>query len=133
MEADITPPCPFPGDSSQRSSALRERGSPVLRGNGKEVRRLTEGRYHVALAAPTSKERLTVRPTEDELALLRMLARGLTDEVVAQKLGLTGRTLRRRLRSAMDKLDASSRFEAGFKLARSGWLEGGDGPEERSV
>lgn len=79
----------------------------------------------MALAAATSEERSTVQPTEDELALLRLLARGLTDEVVAQKLGLTGRTLRRRLRSAMDKLDASSRFEAGYKLARSGWLEAG--------
>ena len=85
----------------------------------------------MALAAPTSEERTTAQPTEDELALLRLLSRGLTDEVVAQKLGLTGRTLRRRLRSAMDKLDASSRFEAGFKLARSGWLEIGSSPEER--
>lgn len=78
----------------------------------------------VALAAPmTSSERTEATPTQDELALLRLLARGFTDEVVAQKLGLTGRTLRRRLRSAMDKLDASSRFEAGYKLARSGWLD----------
>lgn len=77
----------------------------------------------MALAAPISEERSSARPTDDELALLRMLARGLTDEVVAQKLGLTGRTLRRRLRSAMDKLEAGSRFEAGFKLARSGWLQ----------
>lgn len=64
-----------------------------------------------------------MEPTDDELALLRLLSKGLTDEVIAQKLGLTGRTLRRRLRSAMDKLEASSRFEAGFKLAQSGWLD----------
>ena len=85
----------------------------------------------MALAAPASKESMTAQPTDDELALLRLLSRGFTDEVVAQKLGLTGRTLRRRLRSAMDKLEASSRFEAGFKLAQSGWLEAGSGPEER--
>ena len=77
----------------------------------------------MALAAPTTQEGSLAQPTDDELALLRLLARGLTDEVVAQKLGLTGRTLRRRLRSAMDKLEASSRFEAGFKLAESGWLD----------
>ncbi len=85
----------------------------------------------MALAAPTSAERSTAQPTEDELALLRLLSRGLTDEVVAQKLGLTGRTLRRRLRSAMDKLEASSRFEAGFKLARCGWLEGSPAADDR--
>lgn len=61
------------------------------------------------------------------------MARGYTDEVVAQKLGLTARTLRRRLRSAMDKLGAAPRFEAGFRLARSGWLDdpaGGRSSEE---
>lgn len=77
----------------------------------------------MALAAPMTSERVNPMPTDDELALLRLLSRGFTDEVVAHKLGLTGRTLRRRLRSAMDKLGASSRFEAGFKLAQSGWLD----------
>jgi len=62
-------------------------------------------------------------PTQDELALLTLMSHGYTDEVIAQKLGLTARTLRRRLRSAMDKLGAASRFEAGYRLARSGWLE----------
>ena len=76
----------------------------------------------MALAAPMTPER-SAMPTQDEIALLRLMSRGFTDEVVAQKLGLTGRTLRRRLRSAMDKLEASSRFEAGFKLALSGWLD----------
>lgn len=76
----------------------------------------------MALAAPMTPER-SAPPTPDEIALLRLMSRGLTDEVVAQKLGLTGRTLRRRLRNAMDKLQAGSRFEAGFKLARSGWLD----------
>lgn len=77
----------------------------------------------MALAAPMTAQTPQEMPTEDELALLRLLARGFTDEVVADKLGLTGRTLRRRLRSAMDKLGASSRFDAGYKLARSGWLD----------
>lgn len=76
----------------------------------------------MALAAPITPER-SATPTQDEIALLRLMSRGFTDEVVVQKLGLTGRTLRRRLRSAMDKLEAGSRFEAGFKLALSGWLD----------
>ena len=70
-------------------------------------------------------------PTGDELALLNLMSRGYTDEVVAQKLGLTARTLRRRLRSAMDKLGAASRFEAGFKLAQSGWLDASAGDRTR--
>ena len=85
----------------------------------------------MALAAPTTQGASFLEPTDDELALLRLLSKGLTDEVIAQKLGLTGRTLRRRLRSAMDKLEASSRFEAGFKLAQSGWLDEAPRPEGR--
>ncbi len=80
----------------------------------------------MALAASPTQEPAIPQPTPDELALLRLMAAGFTDDIVAQKLGLTGRTLRRRLRSAMDKLGASSRFEAGFKLARSGWLDESD-------
>lgn len=72
-------------------------------------------------------------PTDDELALLDLMARGYTDEVVAQKLGLTARTLRRRLRSAMDKLGAASRFEAGFRLALSGWLNDPSGDREEGI
>jgi len=68
-------------------------------------------------------ENRPLAPTQDELALLTLMSHGYTDEVIAQKLGLTARTLRRRLRSAMDKLGAASRFEAGYRLARSGWLE----------
>lgn len=61
-------------------------------------------------------------PTEEELTIIRMLAKGLTDEVVAQRVGISKRTYRRRLKAAMRKLGASSRFEAGAAAVRKGWL-----------
>ena len=66
------------------------------------------------------------RPTRDERRLMMLLAEGLTDESVAEKLGWSRRTLDRRLKAAMTKLGARSRFQAGVLLMRSGWLDESD-------
>ncbi|MCX5382025.1 LuxR C-terminal-related transcriptional regulator [Streptomyces sp. NBC_00083] len=60
--------------------------------------------------------------TDHERELLRLLGTGLTDEAVGQRLGLTDRTIRRQVASIMERLGASSRFEAGIKAAQKGWL-----------
>jgi DNA-binding CsgD family transcriptional regulator len=59
---------------------------------------------------------------EPERELLRLLAGGLTDEGAARRLGVSLRTVRRMMASVMERLDASSRFEAGLKAAQRGWL-----------
>lgn len=58
-----------------------------------------------------------------ERALLRMLASGMTDEAAAKRLGVSLRTVRRRMDELMARLDAHSRFEAGLKAGKRGWLE----------
>lgn len=62
-------------------------------------------------------------PTRDERRLLALLAEGRTDEVVADQLGWSRRTLERRLQRAMEKLGARSRFQAGVLLVRAGWID----------
>lgn len=57
-----------------------------------------------------------------ERELLRLLGRGLTDEAAGQRLGLSVRTVRRHMAAIMERLGASSRFEAGLKAAQRGWL-----------
>lgn len=59
-------------------------------------------------------------PTEREL--LTMLATGLTDEAAAKRLGVSLRTVRRIMADLMTRLGATSRFEAGLKAAKRGWL-----------
>jgi len=61
-------------------------------------------------------------PTQQEVALLRLLASGSTDEAAAKKLGVSVRTVRRIMAELMDQLEASSRFEAGHKATQRGWL-----------
>lgn len=56
--------------------------------------------------------------TDDHDAVLRLLAEGLGDEEVAQQLGTSVRTVRRRVAEAMDAYGASSRFQLGLRLGQ---------------
>ncbi len=60
--------------------------------------------------------------TETERELLRLLGSGRTDEAAGQRLGLSTRTVSRHMASIMERLGASSRFEAGIRAAQKGWL-----------
>ncbi|MFE7593775.1 LuxR C-terminal-related transcriptional regulator [Kitasatospora sp. NPDC057512] len=60
--------------------------------------------------------------TAGERELLRLLSTGLTDDAAAKRLGVSVRTVRRQMAVLMERLDAASRFEAGLKTARRGWL-----------
>ncbi|GGW20274.1 hypothetical protein GCM10018980_64530 [Streptomyces capoamus] len=47
---------------------------------------------------------------------------GLTDDTAGQRLGASSRTVNRLMASIMERLRASSRFEAGIKAAHKGWF-----------
>ena len=60
-------------------------------------------------------------PTPEEASVLALLVAGCTDECAAATLGVSPRTVRRRLGTAMRKLGAPSRLAAGYRLAAAGW------------
>ncbi|MDX3534610.1 LuxR C-terminal-related transcriptional regulator [Streptomyces sp. MB09-01] len=60
--------------------------------------------------------------TVQERELLTLLAKGLTDETAAGRLGVSLSTVRRSMASIMERLGARSRFEAGLRAAQAGWL-----------
>lgn len=59
---------------------------------------------------------------KDEAALLTLLLTGMKDEAVAHHLGISVRTVRRRLRTLMDRLGVQTRFQAGVEAHRRGWV-----------
>lgn len=61
--------------------------------------------------------------SHQEIHLLRLLSEGVTDEKVAQKFGVSARTVRRMIADIMSRLDARSRFQAGIRIAERGWLK----------
>lgn len=63
---------------------------------------------------------------EDDLGerrlLLHQLTRGAKDEQIARALGISLRTVRRRVADIMEDLGATSRFQAGVEAVRRGWV-----------
>lgn len=54
--------------------------------------------------------------------LLQQLATGAQDEQIARRLGVSLRTVRRRVADVMTELGADSRFQAGVEAAKRGWI-----------
>jgi DNA-binding transcriptional ArsR family regulator len=54
--------------------------------------------------------------------LLDQLAGGAKDEQIARALGLSLRTVRRRVAAILDELGVDSRFQAGVEAVRRGWV-----------
>ena len=57
-------------------------------------------------------------PTETWMSILGLMSQGLTDDAIAQRLGLTDRTVRRRIAEAMAELGVTSRFALGMAWQR---------------
>jgi len=54
--------------------------------------------------------------------LLSLLSSGMKDRAIARALGVTERTVSRRISELMADLDVTTRFQAGVQAARRGWL-----------
>lgn len=67
-------------------------------------------------AAPMPGVELT--PDRRKAQILRLLAAGAKDETIARQLGMSLRTVRRRVAEQLGELGATTRFEAGVKAAR---------------
>ncbi|GIJ67034.1 hypothetical protein Voc01_019510 [Virgisporangium ochraceum] len=69
--------------------------------------------------------------TARERAILRLLGEGHTDGVVAERLGISLRTIAYTMRSLMDRLGVENRFQLGLVLgaAEAGEPAGSEPPE----
>jgi DNA-binding CsgD family transcriptional regulator/predicted DNA-binding transcriptional regulator len=71
-------------------------------------------------ARPSADAEMGLTPLDRQL--LKLLAAGMTDEAAGNRLGISARTIRRQMAALMERLNATSRFEAGLKAAKNGWL-----------
>jgi hypothetical protein len=81
-----------------------------------EFAALWRGAHSVGVGAEDTLADETVRE------ILEVLRSGVTDDVAARKIGVSTRTVRRRVAAVMDLLGASSRFEAGVRAVEAGWV-----------
>ncbi|GAA3254631.1 LuxR C-terminal-related transcriptional regulator [Nonomuraea helvata] len=83
---------------------------------------LFEVLWRSALPLPVKPSAAGSSPAElPDPELFTLLAAGLKDESVARQLGVSLRTVHRRVSELMDLLGARTRFQAGLLAARRGW------------
>jgi hypothetical protein len=103
-----------PGVGIERRVAVRQPGLVEM------LTRYFDELWNRAIAVPALQHGDT-RPDLHDL-LLTQLARGAKDEQIARSLGISLRTVRRRVAALMVELGVDSRFQAGVEAVRRGWL-----------
>lgn len=103
-----------PGLANERCIVLRQPGLVEL------VVSYFDALWDRAVAVP-ALDQGAATPDLNEL-LLRQLAQGAKDEQIARTLGVSLRTVRRRIAAIMAELGVDSRFQAGVEAVRRGWL-----------
>jgi DNA-binding CsgD family transcriptional regulator len=76
--------------------------------------------WEFASPLPRTTSASGLDPRDEQV--LAVLATGASDVTIARLLGVSQRTVERRIRSIMDALDADSRFQAGLLAKQRGWL-----------
>ncbi|WP_020580418.1 helix-turn-helix domain-containing protein [Actinopolymorpha alba] len=61
---------------------------------------------------------------DDEKYLLSLLVAGVADKAIATQLGLSQRTVQRRIHDLMRRANADTRMQLAWQVARLGWLDG---------
>ncbi|GAA5043792.1 LuxR C-terminal-related transcriptional regulator [Nocardia callitridis] len=95
---------------------LRITGSPALE--------LLINTFEVlwSMAAPISVNPTAEALDERDRAILTLMGLGATDDTIARRLGMSRRTVVRRTARLLERLGASTRFQAGVQATRRGWL-----------
>ncbi|AFT98777.1 LuxR C-terminal-related transcriptional regulator [Nocardia brasiliensis] len=75
-----------------------------------------------SLAAPISVNPTAEALDERDRAILTLMGLGATDDTIARRLGMSRRTVVRRTARLLERLGASTRFQAGVQATRRGWL-----------
>ncbi|MFB7374331.1 helix-turn-helix domain-containing protein [Streptomyces sp. NPDC056222] len=75
-----------------------------------------------ARATPLVEAEAQRGPSVKDRELLSLMASGMKDRTIARSLGVTERTVGRRLTELMAELGVETRFQAGVQAARRGWL-----------
>lgn len=64
-----------------------------------------------------------VHVDESELRIVQLLCRGYDDARVGRELGLAHRTVQRRVRGLMMRLNVNGRFALGARAQELGWID----------
>lgn len=74
------------------------------------------------MSSPVSKSVGATELDEREHRVLTLLVAGMSDAAIARHVGVSQRTIERRVSALMERLGASSRFQAGVLARDRGWI-----------
>jgi len=74
------------------------------------------------LAMPLEPQNALTEAPAEFRDLIRLLSLGITDRAIARELGVSERTVGRRVTALQEHLGADTRFQLGLQIARRGWL-----------
>jgi DNA-binding CsgD family transcriptional regulator len=109
-------------NASQVESAVVVHQSSLLDALATLFEAFWERALPLPFATEARKDHETEEDDDEREFLLGLLTAGLTDEAIAIQLGISIRTVRRRIRRLMDHLGVVSRFQAGIQAAKRGWV-----------
>lgn len=114
-EAAVLPAAPGPADRSGDPQHLVVRDRALVGA----IRALFDLLWERSAGLPRGAGGEDDTP-EGRQAVLELLALGAKDEAIARQLGVSLRTVRRRVAYLLDELGASTRFQAGMEAAKRG-------------
>ncbi|MGW3495913.1 LuxR C-terminal-related transcriptional regulator [Streptomyces sp. NPDC001020] len=81
-----------------------------------------ESYWRMAVPLPPAGDVVESEASPEGRQLLSYLSAGLTDESIARELGVSERTVARRIARLQEMLGAQTRFQLGVQASRRGWL-----------
>jgi DNA-binding NarL/FixJ family response regulator len=78
---------------------------------------------HMASGSPYARaEGMVERPSEREMDVLRLVARGFSNRAIGRELGISDRTVQGHLANLFGKLGVATRTEAALLAVKMGWI-----------
>ncbi|WP_265445576.1 helix-turn-helix transcriptional regulator [Flexivirga meconopsidis] len=132
-EIRLTAGMPFTGAVNDRGLAmidLKDRGgTPVgvlmnFANGGDVVRDCLEFAWRLGVPWRPADDPASERDMLDsrDRRILRLMANGVSDAAISRQIGISSRTVERRVRVIMDRVNATTRFQAGVLAARQGLI-----------
>ena len=116
---------PMLSGDAERSGALLVHAGGLLDGLLALFERVWRDAMPLTLTARGVAEAAAEPIDDDDVKIFGLLLAGLTDQAVGSQLGLSLRTVQRRVRALMDLADVDARLQLGYQAAQRGWVDPG--------
>ena len=117
---------PLTADDTGEAGAIIVHSSSIVGALGALFEEIWRRSSPLGSASRHDNGDVTPPVSSDDLALLDLMLLGLTDEALARRLGVSARTVRRRVSAMQDRLGVTTRYQLAAVATAMGWLRPAD-------